>query len=244
MAFEYLAAHLLLSFKLERFIRELEHMKPFYGSEIPSVFEQAILLYQTSKPGARVDLAGRHIRQATLDRYQRFQKQFAKTRLIHSVERCAGTRVRRHTLVLLHLLAKPRLDTTSMILRISIFSRFVILALIAGWLHPSLLAAAPEVSAASAPKQVRTPRLSPDYTDLVIPPNIAPLNFIVQEAGTQFDVELRGAAGRLVQVKSGTPSIQFPLKQWRELLDQNVGQNVQLTVSVRIPRAHGSALRP
>jgi len=120
-----------------------------------------------------------------------------------------------------------------MILRIPIFSRFVILALIAGWLHPSLLAAAPEVSAASAPKQLRTPRLSPDYTDLVIPPNIAPLNFIVQEAGTQFDVELRGAAGRLVQVKSGTPSIQFPLKQWRELLDQNVGQNVQLTVSVR-----------
>ena len=33
MAFEYLAAQLLLSFKLEQFIRELEHMKPFYGSE-------------------------------------------------------------------------------------------------------------------------------------------------------------------------------------------------------------------
>ena len=47
------------------------------------------------------------------------------------------------------------------------------------------------------------PNLAPDYTDLVIPPNVAPLNFQVQEQGTA------------IEVFSRTPQIHIPLRKWQ-----------------------------
>ena len=36
----------------------------------------------------------------------------------------------------------------------------------------------------------RPPVIDPDYTELVIPPNIASLNFIIQEPGSEYRVEI------------------------------------------------------
>lgn len=67
----------------------------------------------------------------------------------------------------------------------------------------------------------RPPRLTPDYAGIVFPPNIAPLNFVVQEPGVAYRVRLQAAHGKPVEVASKTPAIPFPPRAWRALLDQN-----------------------
>ncbi len=69
----------------------------------------------------------------------------------------------------------------------------------------------------------RAPRLAPDYRDLVIPPNIAPLNFAVQEAGSAYRVTLRGKAGVPVEISSSSATITIPEGAWRQLLAANRG---------------------
>ena len=42
----------------------------------------------------------------------------------------------------------------------------------------------------------RLPRIRPDYSGIVVPPNIAPLNFLVEEPGLEYRVQIHAAAGR------------------------------------------------
>ena len=58
----------------------------------------------------------------------------------------------------------------------------------------TLLAVAIGADRPAQPTQPRPPRIDPDYTDVVIPPNLAPLNFSVREPGTAFRVDI-GSAG-------------------------------------------------
>ena len=39
----------------------------------------------------------------------------------------------------------------------------------------------------------RAPKLEPDYSDITIPPNIAPLNFIIKEKGIAYYVKFSAA---------------------------------------------------
>ena len=58
----------------------------------------------------------------------------------------------------------------------------------------------------------RAPALHPDYSGLVIPPNIAPLNFVVHEPGDRFRVRLSGSAGQPLEVRHyGTAPGRFDL---------------------------------
>jgi hypothetical protein len=43
-------------------------------------------------------------------------------------------------------------------------------------------------------ENARLPRIRPDYAGIVIPPNIAPLNFLVEEPGVEYRVRIHGAA--------------------------------------------------
>jgi len=79
----------------------------------------------------------------------------------------------------------------------------------------------------------RAPNISPDYADCVIPPNIAPLNFLVQEPGSQYRVRAYGDSGEGFVVAGRTASIAFPLGKWRELLQANRGGEVLFDVYVR-----------
>ena len=67
----------------------------------------------------------------------------------------------------------------------------------------------------------RLPQVYPDYTEIMIPPNIAPLNFLIMEKGKRFFVRIRGLQGRPIEIKSAGPSIGIPPKQWRLLLNGN-----------------------
>lgn len=76
------------------------------------------------------------------------------------------------------------------------------------------------------------PDILPDYTEIVIPPNIAPLCFSIQEKGLKYFVEIRGEKGSPIRIHSKKASIRIPLKPWRKLLEENRGREIQLSISV------------
>ncbi|MGQ9731643.1 MAG: TolB family protein [Candidatus Zipacnadales bacterium] len=79
----------------------------------------------------------------------------------------------------------------------------------------------------------RPPHIHPDYTDLVIPPNIAPLNFTIREPGTRYYVRLSGEHGGVVEVANDAPTIRIPLKPWRRLVRANVGGTIRIEINVQ-----------
>jgi hypothetical protein len=68
--------------------------------------------------------------------------------------------------------------------------------------------------------------IHPDYTGTVIPPNIAPLNFVVKEQGSQYYVKIHSANDNSIDVFSKTGRIMIPIGPWKKLLNGNRGQNL------------------
>ncbi len=79
----------------------------------------------------------------------------------------------------------------------------------------------------------RPPRIRPDYCGMVIPPNIAPLNFTVEESGISYCVRVRAGDGTAVTVHSRDGGVRLPLRPWKALLDQNRGHRLEVDVFVR-----------
>ena len=78
----------------------------------------------------------------------------------------------------------------------------------------------------------RAPGIKPDYTGLVIPPNIAPLNFCITEPGLRFHVKVSSARGDAIEVGTRKPSVVIPPAQWKRLLNENRGEDVRFDVCV------------
>lgn len=80
----------------------------------------------------------------------------------------------------------------------------------------------------------------PDYADITIPYNIAPLNFLLRdEAVDAVSVEVTGPAGSISQSARGRKII-FPLEKWQNLLRQSRGDSLSVTVTAR---SNGTWLR-
>jgi len=79
----------------------------------------------------------------------------------------------------------------------------------------------------------RLPRIRPDYSETVIPPNIAPLNFLVEESGVEYRVRIHGAGGKDILIASRSPGVIIPLRPWRELLSQNRGGRIGVDIYVK-----------
>ena len=82
----------------------------------------------------------------------------------------------------------------------------------------------------------RPPRIRPDYDGAVIPPNIAPLNFLVEEPGRRYVAVIRAEEGPEVCVWSRSGRIQIPQRQWRSLLAANRGRRIAFDVYVQPAR--------
>ncbi len=80
----------------------------------------------------------------------------------------------------------------------------------------------------------RLPRISPDYVGIVMPPNIAPLNFVVREDGRRFLVRICGEAGEAIEIASRSPAIAIPPRRWRPLLECNRGKDLQWDVYAEV----------
>jgi hypothetical protein len=90
----------------------------------------------------------------------------------------------------------------------------------------------------------RQPRIRPDYSEIVIPPNIAPLNFLVEEPGVEYRLRIYGAEGKDIVVGSHNPSIIIPPRAWRQLLAQNRGRRISFDVYVRDKEGRWSRFLP
>ena len=72
--------------------------------------------------------------------------------------------------------------------------------------------------------------LFPDYRSIVIPANIAPLNFAVREEGELYCARIRNLKGGLIEAFSRTGKIVLDEGQWRRLLGQNKGATLEIDV--------------
>lgn len=79
----------------------------------------------------------------------------------------------------------------------------------------------------------RAARISPDYADVVMPPNIAPLNFVVKEPGAGYCVRISAARGKTIEVFSRSGKIVIPPGPWRALLEANRGGRLAFDVYVK-----------
>jgi hypothetical protein len=71
MAFEYLMACYLLTGRVDRIAERMEQLKEFDYNGIPTLYEEALLIYLGSQ-GRKIDLNRFNIERETIDRYLRF----------------------------------------------------------------------------------------------------------------------------------------------------------------------------
>ena len=79
----------------------------------------------------------------------------------------------------------------------------------------------------------REPVIDPDYSGIVIPYNIAPLNFSVKEDGERYSVRLYADDKSPILIQSGGPVIRIPQRQWRRCLERNRGRNLYIEIQVQ-----------
>jgi hypothetical protein len=77
------------------------------------------------------------------------------------------------------------------------------------------------------------PNISPDYSGIVIPPNIAPMNFRILEKALSYCVKIHSEIGTPIEIVSKKGSIRIPLKKWRALLNANKGNLLFVDVYVK-----------
>jgi hypothetical protein len=79
----------------------------------------------------------------------------------------------------------------------------------------------------------RLPIIQPDYSGIVIPPNIAPLNFFIQETGGEYNVRIHSKNGDPIQIENNSGLIQIPMKQWKHLVSENLGEELLIDISLK-----------
>jgi len=79
----------------------------------------------------------------------------------------------------------------------------------------------------------RMPSIFPDYTEIKIPSNIAPLNFKINEPGTAFEVRIHADKGEPIEIKSSSPSVRIDISKWHKFLGKNAGSNFFVDVFVK-----------
>jgi hypothetical protein len=77
------------------------------------------------------------------------------------------------------------------------------------------------------------PDISPEYNEIVIPPNIAPLNFVIRESGRKYHVDVRTENGVAFAMKSRSPVIRYRIQQWKRMLSENKGGEISLDIYVK-----------
>lgn len=80
-------------------------------------------------------------------------------------------------------------------------------------------------------KSDRRPVIEPDYTDVTIPPNIAPMNFSIAEEGNGFTVIASSRlTGNEIKINSSNGIIRFPEKAWKKLVNESKGDTINFRI--------------
>ena len=76
----------------------------------------------------------------------------------------------------------------------------------------------------------------PDYKDVVVPPNIAPLNFMVRDsAATAYVAQLQGGGQEVLAAATEVGTVQMDSVQWRSLLAATKGGDISVNVYAKRP---------
>jgi len=70
----------------------------------------------------------------------------------------------------------------------------------------------------------------PDYTEITLPPNIAPLNFIISENADKYLVRLSDKGGKPITISSSTGKVCVPQGKWKKLLQQCKGKELLIEI--------------
>jgi hypothetical protein len=76
----------------------------------------------------------------------------------------------------------------------------------------------------------RLPVISPDYTNITLPPNIAPLNFIIQEEGNMYLLKMYGTGSDTITLYNKSPKMIIPQGKWKKLLKDNRGKDIYFDI--------------
>lgn len=69
----------------------------------------------------------------------------------------------------------------------------------------------------------------PDYTDITVPVNIAPLNFLVRDPLAK---DVRVFADGELLAESSSNAVTIDIDDWKELLARNAGKQIKVIVKV------------
>lgn len=77
----------------------------------------------------------------------------------------------------------------------------------------------------------KKPHIEPDYTELTIPPNIAPLNFRILEDDDDFRVLVTSENDRnKIDINSSDGVIRFPERKWKTLVNNSKGSKIKIQI--------------
>jgi Tol biopolymer transport system component len=77
----------------------------------------------------------------------------------------------------------------------------------------------------------REPVIEPDYSGVTIPPNIAPLNFMISEKGNSFRIVSTTLNGNSLTLKSSDGRVIFPVRSWKQLLRGGAGGKIKIEIT-------------
>lgn len=102
-----------------------------------------------------------------------------------------------------------------------------VIGITAAVVHGSWASPPSDCAAADRPANIR-----PDYTDITIPPNIAPLNFAINEPGDRFVARFRCGESSFDVAADGSKVV-IPKDSWSSLLKSHAGQMLQIDIFAR-----------
>jgi len=80
----------------------------------------------------------------------------------------------------------------------------------------------------NAREQSASVSISPDYDQITIPRNIAPLNFLINEKAQKYKVVIYSSKGS--KIFSNGQKACFPVKKWKKLLMENQGDTLKIDI--------------
>ena len=76
----------------------------------------------------------------------------------------------------------------------------------------------------------REPVIEPDYSGVTVPPNIAPMNFVINEKGNSFKINIVSSNGGHFSIKASGNQVRFPVRPWQKLLENSKNGKIAIEV--------------
>jgi hypothetical protein len=73
-------------------------------------------------------------------------------------------------------------------------------------------------------------QIFPDYTGVTIPPNIAPMNFIIRGNSDRYFIKICGKEGYSISIRSKSGKADIPMGKWKKMLACSAGSDLTIHI--------------